>query len=42
MRVKINKKTFEGQSIYVAIDVHKKDWKVTIMKLSDRTRNTEY
>ena len=31
MQKKINEKTFEGQSIYVGIDVHKKDWKVTIM-----------
>lgn len=31
MREKINKKTFEGQSIYVGIDVHKKSWKVSIM-----------
>ena len=31
MREKVNEKTFEGQSIYVGIDVHKKDWKVTIM-----------
>jgi transposase len=31
MQEKISKKTFEGQSIYVGIDVHKKDWKVTIM-----------
>jgi transposase len=31
MQEKINEKTFEGQSIYVGIDVHKKDWKVTIM-----------
>src|SRR5690606_5559554 len=27
----INQKTFEGQSIYVGIDVHKKSWKVSIM-----------
>lgn len=31
MQEKISEKTFEGQSIYVGIDVHKKDWKVTIM-----------
>ena len=31
MQEKINEKTFEGQSIYVGIDVHKKDWKVTIL-----------
>jgi transposase len=31
MQEKINQKTFEGQSIYVGIDVHKKDWKVSIM-----------
>jgi transposase len=31
MQQKINEKTFEGQPIYVGIDVHKKDWKVTIM-----------
>jgi hypothetical protein len=31
MQQKINEKTFEGQSIYVGIDVHKKDWIVTIM-----------
>ena len=29
MQEKISKKTFEGQSIYVGIDVHKKDWKVS-------------
>ena len=31
MQQKINEKTFEGQSIYVGIDVHKKDWIVAIM-----------
>ena len=31
MQEKISEKTFEGQSIYIGIDVHKKDWKVTIM-----------
>lgn len=31
MREKISKKTFEGQSIYVGIDVHKKSWKVSVM-----------
>lgn len=31
MQEKISEKTFEGQSIYVGIDVHKKDWKVTVM-----------
>lgn len=31
MHQKINEKTFNGQSIYVGIDVHKKDWKVTVM-----------
>lgn len=31
MQEKINEKTFEGQPIYVGIDVHKKDWKVTVM-----------
>jgi hypothetical protein len=31
MQEKINEKTFEGQYIYVGIDVHNKDWKVTIM-----------
>ena len=31
MRQKINEKTFEGQSIYVGIDVHKKSWKVSVM-----------
>jgi transposase len=31
MQQKINEKTFDGQSIYVGIDIHKKDWKVTIM-----------
>lgn len=31
MREKINEKTFEGQAIYVGIDVHLKSWKVSIM-----------
>lgn len=31
MREKISKKSFEGQSIYVGIDIHKKSWKVSIM-----------
>jgi transposase len=31
MREKINEKTFDGQSIYVGIDVHKKSWKVSVM-----------
>ena len=31
MQEKISEKTFDGQSIYVGIDVHKKDWKITIM-----------
>lgn len=31
MQEKVNEKTFSGQSIYVGIDVHKKDWKVTVM-----------
>lgn len=31
MQEKISEKTFEGQPIYVGIDVHKKDWKVTIL-----------
>jgi transposase len=31
MQEKISEKTFLSQSIYVGIDVHKKDWKVTIM-----------
>lgn len=31
MREKVNEKTFAGQSIYVGIDVHKKDWKVSVM-----------
>lgn len=30
MRKKINNKTFEGQTIYAGIDVHKKSWKVTL------------
>ncbi len=31
METKVNKKLFEGQSIYVGIDCHKKNWKVTII-----------
>lgn len=31
MREKINEKTFEGQSIYVGIDVHRLDFKVSVM-----------
>ncbi len=31
MRRKISKKNFEGQSFYIGIDVHKKEWKVTIL-----------
>jgi transposase len=30
MRRKINNKSFEGQTIYTGIDVHKKSWKVTL------------
>lgn len=39
MQEKISEKTFEGQSIYIGIDVHKRDWKVTVMtaELSYRT-----
>lgn len=29
-RIKVNQKTFEGQSIYVGIDKHLKSWKVSI------------
>lgn len=32
MQEKVNEKTFSGQSIYVGIDVHKKDWKVTVIE----------
>ena len=31
MRRKINQINFNGQSIYIGIDVHQKNWKVTIM-----------
>src|SRR5687768_15800701 len=31
MQQKVTKKTFEGQSIYVGIDVHRKDFKVSVM-----------
>jgi len=31
MLQKVNEKTFEGQSVYVGIDVHKKDFKVSVM-----------
>lgn len=31
MQTKVTEKTFEGQSIYVGIDVHRKDFKVSIM-----------
>lgn len=31
MQPKVNQKSFNGQSIYAGIDVHKKSWKVTIM-----------
>jgi transposase len=31
MQSKLTKTSFEGQSIYVGIDVHKKNWKVTIL-----------
>lgn len=31
MQEKISEKTFEGQSIYVGIDVHRKSWKVSIL-----------
>lgn len=37
MRQKINEKSFEGQSIYVGIDIHKKSWKVSVM-----TENLDY
>jgi len=30
-KTKVNQKLFEGQSIYVGIDVHKKSWQVAIM-----------
>jgi transposase len=30
MRLRINEKHFEGQTIYVGIDVHKKNWKVSM------------
>lgn len=31
MHEKISEKTFEGQSIYVGIDVHRKSWKVSVL-----------
>ena len=31
MQTKVNKKLFDGQSIYVGIDCHKKNWTVTIL-----------
>lgn len=31
MRTEVKKKSFNGQSFYVGIDCHKKNWKVTIM-----------
>jgi transposase len=31
METKVNQKLFEGQSIYVGIDCHKKNWKVTVL-----------
>jgi transposase len=31
MRTKVNEKTFDGQKLYVGIDVHKKSWKVTVL-----------
>ncbi|SEO21013.1 Transposase [bacterium A37T11] len=31
MRSKVNDKTFEGQTFYIGMDVHKKSWKVTIL-----------
>jgi transposase len=31
MQTKVNEKLFEGQSIYVGIDCHKKNWTVTIL-----------
>ncbi|MGE5420545.1 MAG: IS110 family transposase [Chloroflexota bacterium] len=31
METKVNQKLFEGQSIYVGIDCHKKNWTVTIL-----------
>jgi len=31
MQQKINQNSFNGQSIFVGIDVHKKDWKVSVM-----------
>lgn len=30
-RIKVNQKTFEGQSVYIGIDYHKKNWKITIL-----------
>jgi transposase len=31
MRTEVNKTTFEGQSIFIGIDVHLKSWKVIVM-----------
>jgi transposase len=31
METKVNEKLFEGQSIYVGIDCHKKNWTVTVL-----------
>ena len=31
MREKVNEKAFVGQSIFVGIDVHKKEWKISVM-----------
>lgn len=31
MQTKVSKKTFDGQKLYVGIDLHKKNWKVTVL-----------
>ena len=39
MRTKVSNKSFDGQSFYIGLDVHKKSWKTTILS-QDREHKT--
>ena len=40
MERQINQKTWDGKDIYIGIDVHKKNWKVTIMSDQNEHKKT--
>jgi len=42
MQTQSNKLNFEGQKIFVGIDVHKKDWKVSFIYFCEKFKLYEY